>query len=224
MPDEILPRLNVLLAVKSCAGDISAGHNECIRQTWGRHIPPGVTLRFYVGHGTIPLQMDEVRLDCPDGYYSLPEKTRAILRLAIQFEWDFIFLADTDSFIRPERLLASGFERFDLMGYFGARRLGVRTNEGWAWPSGGAGYWLSVKAARIIAQAELDPKDTAEDRQIGQILGPHIASGAIKASNQLGYTASESDINGTTYHYCARGFNRDYDPRWMKRLYKRFYP
>lgn len=215
---------SILIAVKSCAADVSAGHNQTIRETWGqmvrRHGAAGPL--FFVGAGTMPLQDDEVRVDAPDGYYGLPQKTCAILRW-MGPTYSFVYLCDTDTFVRPELLMHSGFQQFDLTGLFFPRVPGQRGADGYyAWPSGGGGYWLSAKAAAIIA-AHTEHSDWAEDRMVGQLLGPHIASGALKAAARRDYGAPDNTPNLVTAHFCARGMQRDYDPKWMRKLYGKFY-
>ncbi len=225
--------MNVLIAVKSCERDISKGYNQTIRDTWGRFVK-GAALKFFVGRCTVPLKADEVRVGAPDDYWSLPEKTCAILRWSARPTpgiglsrpgYDFVYLCDTDTFVRPELLLKSGFEAFDLVGLFYPRvPNGQKDAEGfYAWPSGGGGYWLSAKAAAIIA-AHHDHTDWAEDRMIGQILGPHIASGMLKVSSRRDYGEPTGNMqNLITAHFCAHGMQREYDPEWMRRLYKKFY-
>jgi SAM-dependent methyltransferase len=215
----------ILIAVKSCEADIAAGHNQCIRDTWGKHIESqDVSLRFFPGRGNGCLQADEVRVDAPDDYLGLPRKTCAIVRYAQGLGFDFIFLCDTDTFVRPELLLASGFENFDLMGYFGNRIPGQQEGDGYyAWPSGGGGYWLSVQSMPYIAENQ-DFSEWAEDRQVGQLLGPHIASGKLKAVNSKVYGAPIEWDHLVTAHYESQILKRKYDPQWMRALYKRFYP
>lgn len=216
-------RRRVLIALKSCAGDVSAGHNQVVRETWGRHVN-SADVMFFVGAGSIPLQQDEIRVDAPDGYYSLPQKTCAILRWATIGPYQFIFMCDTDTFVRPEKLLASGFEHFDLVGLFAPRHPGaISQPEGYyGWPSGGGGYWLSSRAAALIAQNN-EHKDWAEDRMVGQILGPHVKNGTLRADSRMDYGAPETNRNLITAHYCAKGMQRDYDPQWMRRMYRKFY-
>lgn len=212
----------MLLAIKSCAADILAGHNEVIRQTWGKHIQ-GATLRFFVGNSPVKLLPDEIRVDAPDGYEGLPRKVCAIVRWALVQKFNYLFLADTDTFVRPDILLASGVERHDITGYFAHRIPGKKDDEGYyAWPSGGGGYWMSAKAAEHVA-ANTSFEDWAEDRMVGQLLGPHIESGALTAINRKDYGAPDHTENLVTAHYESMIKNRKYDPMWMRRLYRKFY-
>lgn len=46
-------RLGVLVAVNSCWKDKSNGSNQAIRDTWGKNLPPGWDLRFFLGGKTM---------------------------------------------------------------------------------------------------------------------------------------------------------------------------
>jgi hypothetical protein len=214
--------LRILLAVKSCRRDAESGANQAIRETWGSGLDD---LRFFVGVGShtkpfFPAEADTLILDCGDSYEDLPRKTRGILKFAIERAGrEFIFLCDTDSYIIPWKLLASGFERFDLMGHIGGN---LENGKYFPWPSGGAGYWLSSRAARIVVDAPVT-NEVAEDRMVGQILGPHILDGGLAALNHPGYHRIYPDDEwrtDITTHFCARGMGRTYDPEWMRRRYR----
>lgn len=232
--------MRLLIGVKSCHRDMANGFNQAIRDTWAKHIPLGVDFRFFMGHGNTMPQADEVILDCPDDYMSLPHKTRAILRWSLAQGYDFIFLCDTDTFCMPERLLASGFENYDLTGLFNGK-IGVpRATEGdagpwqpadqsngatryWAWISGGNGYWLSCRAAQIVLDW-VGTGDWAEDRSIGQALGPHFQSGQLKALHHEDYGfCIDGDEFGCriSRHFCSRGMHRAFDRDWMYACHKR---
>lgn len=218
-----------LLASKSCQRDAGNGLNQTIRDTWGKDVQ-GADLKFFVGRGAIPLKDDEVKLDCADDYESLPHKTKAICKWMLERDYGFIFLCDTDTYVRPDRLLASGFEQYDFMGSFNGP-IGVPNamqEKYWAWCSGGNGYWLSRRAAELVADAQSDG-DWAEDRITGQILGPYIHRGELKAFSHDGYeyarSAGSSDerLTRITSHFCVHGrgpkFNLQLMQQWMVRKF-----
>jgi hypothetical protein len=215
----------LLLAVKSCQRDLEAGHHKTIRETWGQDLPD-VDLRFFVGRGA-PHMMDELSVDVPDDYDSLPVKTRAILNWSSTTgRYDHVFLCDTDTFLIPRKLMACGFQNWDYCGRFGkspavGTTFSTRDARGNAieqchpWASGGLGYFLSRKAAAIVAEAE--PMSWAEDLSVGQILGPRIQSGEITATDIDGFDA------GISWHYPAHRLGWDKDakvPLWMKKMYE----
>lgn len=213
----------LLLAVKGCERDASNGFHQAMRETWVKDVQ-GADVRFFVGGGSLSLKEDEVRLPCPDDYLSLPHKTRAILQWALDRDYDFVFLCDTDTYVIPDRLLASGFEDYDLVGLFNGRIGAPNATEGryWAWISGGNGYWLSNRAARVIAERQHDG-DWAEDRITGQALGPYFHSGEFTAFSHVDYgfhTDGEHLRTRITSHYCTRGLHRSFDPEWMRSRYR----
>lgn len=227
--------MKLLLAIKGCERDASLGLHQAIRETWGANVN-GADLRFFVGRGNRDLCADEIRVECGDDYMSLPAKTRAILRWFLDRDYDFIWLGDTDTYVVPERLLTSGFENYDLTGLFNGP-IGVpRATEGdagpwkpsdqsngatryWAWISGGNGYWLSRCAAQVVVESETHySADWAEDRTVGQVLGPYFQRGELRALNHDDYgfvTDSDEYLCRITRHFCTRGMHREFNKAWM---------
>ena len=212
--------LKLLTAVKSCVRDERNGANRAIRETWGEGLD---NLRFIVGqrpNGDPPFHFpaDVLQLACPDDYHGLPRKTRAILDFSLGAARDFTFLCDVDTFVRPDRLLASGFQQYDLTGMIGGN---LEAGKYFPWPSGGAGYWLSRKAAQIVVNSP--PSDEwAEDRMIGQILGPHITAAEITAFNHPGYHRVFRDdplACDVTMHFDGKGRKKDYTPKWQYEMW-----
>lgn len=123
----------------------------------------GADLKFFLGRGTADHQ-DEVILDVGDDYQSLPQKMQAMCQWARAHHYDFIFKSDDDSYVVPARLMASGFQQHDYTGR-------VRGPSG-PFPApycSGFGYWLSAKAAAVIADCKLNG-DQAEDRMVANTL------------------------------------------------------
>jgi hypothetical protein len=189
--------MRLLIAVKSCQKDKQAGYHQAIRETWGKTLPKGVDLLFFVGGTTPPpnLEKDERYLPVSDGYWESWPKAHAILRYAIQKSYDFSLLCDTDTYIVLPELMRSGFESYDYCGawinppgavfgkvyppfYTGYYHFLVSPS--YAWASGGHGYILSKTAAKIAAAA-LPLCGEGEDFFVGCTLGPFIMSGEIKA-------------------------------------------
>jgi hypothetical protein len=222
--------MRTLIAVKSCWRDLTRGDHSHIRNTWGRdawHIPFDV--RFFTGVRSVPwfTLEDEIHLDCPDDYDSLPYKTRAILGWSIDQGYDHTFLCDTDTYIIPQLLATCGYQNYDIAGRFGAMpALGTTFNYRDArgtypnchpWPSGGVGYFVSKLAAKLIVASE--PKVWAEDMYVGQVLGPLIGAGEIKGIDIPNF---EGVI---AWHFPRREYgNKCYDPAfgWMQKMYKEY--
>lgn len=176
-----MSKLTVL--VKSCQRDKKLGFHDAIRFTWGKDLVAlGVDVKFMMGGVGYDRISDEVNLnDCPDGYMDLPEKTRQICNWAVLNPVGYIFLCDTDTLVRAERLALLPWEQYDYAGGFkgGQAEVGKRfsyrdgymvSEELWPWASGGYGYFLSPRAQAAVAGTP--PMVWAEDMYVGQVIGP----------------------------------------------------
>lgn len=218
--------MKLLIAVKSCMRDWMAGHHEVIRKTWGQDAYPLADLQFFYGDGAgwmLGSDFDEQHLQVPDNYLSLPYKTKAICSWSLIREYDYTFLCDTDTYTIPSKLVRSGFEKYDYSGRFG-RQPAVGTTFHYRdqygdyplchpWASGGVGYFLSKKAAEVIAINT--PNVWAEDMFVGQCIGPHVQAGTL--------TASDIPIEcESAWHFPRRSYNNEsYDLKygWMEKMY-----
>ena len=209
--------MRLLLGVKSCQRDLEKGCHETIRRTWGRDVHDA-DLCFFIGRGT-PTKSDEVSIDAPDDYDSLPQKTREILRWSLGRGYEFTFLCDTDTFLIPRTLMSCGFESYDVAGKFctghpvGGLPFDYKDERGeyrgvYSWPSGGRGYFVSAKAARVIVDTE--PHVWADDMYVGQVIGPWVQGGVLKAVNL------ENFVGRISWHYPRSHFVVDYLAGWMK--------
>ena len=114
-------------------------------------------------------------LPVSDAYEALPNKTRGICRWAAEHQYDFLFTCDDDTYVVPERLLASNFEHHDYSGRFRG------PSGGYPAPyCSGFAYWLSKRALCIVAEQPLTA-DRADDRWIGNVLHEAGIKGALDA-------------------------------------------
>ena len=215
----------LLVAVKSCNQHLDLGYHQKIRETWGKDAKAlGIETRFFLGGGMGKNESDEVRLDCPDDYHSLPWKTKAICMWATGKVFDNLFLCDTDTFIVPSKLLACGFEAYDYVGkidrpfgetfpYIAIDREGQKTSYPDCFPyaSGGYGYFLSRKAFTIIA--DIQPMGWAEDLHVGNALGVLYNTGEITMLNTWAGQYS--------WHFPSHIYNSGYDLKfgWLDKMY-----
>ena len=218
----------VLIAVKSCHDDLDKGCHQTIRETWGKYIVDP-TLRFFQGRtsgfecNVIDEIQDVVILPVLDDYDHLPFKTKEILEYSLSAGYDYTFLCDVDTFLIPSKLLQTDFQNYDYSGRFGSEPKigttfsykdgrGIRHEHCHPWASGGFGYFLSRKAAQIVVDTE--SKMWAEDMMVGDILGPKIISGEIKAADLQHFE------NEASYHYPAHrfGWNRQRMQEWMREM------
>ena len=113
-------------------------------------------------------------------------KTYYFLKWAIEnIEFDYIFKCDDDTYVDINKLLSYDFQNRDYVGFNMKYCLGDRFNKGkWLnYASGGAGYFLSKKAASIVVEEFDFSKDiikTSEDATVGQVLSRN----SIKLHNE----------------------------------------
>jgi len=90
----------------------------------------------------------------PSDYLSLPQRTRAFCQWAIaRDDWDYLFKCDDDTYVSISRLV-----RYPLT----ADYIGAEWRPGVGYASGGAGYFLSRRAAEVVAE-HLTRKEGPED-------------------------------------------------------------
>lgn len=101
-----------------------------IRETWLRGLPAEVDYKFFYGtnlrrtsgkYERIPSGLraplaDEVYLPCGDNYTENPAKMKAICNYAASFNYDHLLRCDDDTFIYPDRLLATDWAQHDYSG------------------------------------------------------------------------------------------------------------
>lgn len=190
---------DVLIAIPTCEADKPM--EDTIRRTWGKDLQST--------HGAHVLEIvffSGKTLGVPDDYDSLPIKIKAICQWAASQTYQWMLKADTDTYIWLDRIMASGFEHYDYSGYCNPK---FPDAENYA--SGGAGYWLSRRATRIIANAELT-EDTAEDRWVGKTL--YDAGIRLHRNPNHAHGRHDEANSGEllTLHPC--------DVRWMEELHR----
>ena len=179
--------MDLLIAVKSCQAHRS--YHQAIRDTWGRYFPQVI---FFMGDGHGHEVEDEVSLNCPDDYMSLPTKTKHILSWSLTYrDFAHVYLCDNDTFVQPSRFANLEYQNYDYSGYmnklcpvgetaFYKDHIGVWPNCH-PWTSGGVGYFLSSRAATAVS--EQTPDVWAEDLWVGQVIGPEIQAGRFTGSH-----------------------------------------
>jgi hypothetical protein len=105
---------------------------------------------------------DILMLKVPDTYSTLPQKTRALCQWAItQPDWDYLFKCDDDTYISIPRFV----NYRPTADYIGSRTRG----KGLLYAHGGAGYFLSRRAAEIVAE-NVTNLEGWEDHDVGLAL------------------------------------------------------
>jgi hypothetical protein len=183
--DHRFPR--VLIGILSCHQRTPGPQAQ--RQTWIKEaVRLGIEYRFFLGglpqttavdprrpaevrargESRIKLLYDQVFLDVPDTYPQLPQKTRALIRWAYERGYDFVFKCDDDTYVCPDRLLKSGFEKSSYSGFVRTTSIFGKGKEV-EHAQGGAGYWLSRKTMELVLWND-ETMEGAEDINIARLL------------------------------------------------------
>lgn len=190
------------MSARITVGIVSAYDNEekrdACRETWLSKMPEEIDYVFLVGMPHLScwqMQMDAMCLPCPDDYPSLPQKTRLFCRWFVQnTKHEYLFKCDDDTYVRLDRLAAmpSGLDY-----------CGGRIDRDRPYLSGGAGYLLSRRAAKIVADRMVELTG-AEDL----LVGGHLRSAGIKpvfdprfSWNEAKAPTPENEVIST--HYCS---------------------
>ena len=141
--------MKMLIGIITCHAHTQ--FQQAIRDTWLSQVPSAVDVRFFSGAGaTREPKDDEVFLNVPDDYFSIPEKAQAMFKWAFDSGYDFAAKVDNDVVLSPEKWLASGFEQYD---FIGPRNLNGKVEE--IHTPWGFFYILSRKAIKLVIEAAL---------------------------------------------------------------------
>jgi len=191
-------------------GDLSVEENESFKQSWESReaifrekilIDPDVS--------KIVLKEDEIILNAPDGYKYQTYKFREICHWALKHNYDYVFQILTDTFVVPDRLIASGFEKYDYIGTANAERTAI---------GGGPGIWLSSKTLQFLAESPVTL--WYYDGWIGDVMSRN----GIKLTHDPRYTNLGQDVpprkdnDAITSHIANSPIV--YDPQQMFELYE----
>lgn len=145
--------MKLLIAIVTCHKDKQANQRE--RETWLKDST--IDYKFFLGQPVETGLSDEIYLNVPDDYSSLPYKVKESFRWALDAGYDFIYKCDSDTYVNIQRLLDSGFENYDFTGHLKESYI-----------QGGPGYWISSKAARLTLDVVVD--HWAEDLWVSRIM------------------------------------------------------
>ncbi len=148
-----------------------ADRRSLCRETWIPEVKRyGHAVYFLMGLPELErpiVDNDLALLRCPDTYPTLPQRTRRFCEwaLSLDWHWDMLLKADDDSYFAPKRLNALA-QKVD------GDYVGVGYHPQMPYHSGGDGFFLSRKAATIIAH-ELRSESGAEDALVGGLMNSH---------------------------------------------------
>lgn len=154
----------IALAIKSCHryAERRAAQQETWLQTWPHDF------YYLIGKPYATPVADALHCDVSDAFADIAPKILHACRYALEQNTEHLVVCDDDTYIRPERLLASGFEKFD---YFGFLRVSLLDyNKGIPYAQGSC-YTLSARAMeRIVLAADIMQPGIIDDGAVGQAL------------------------------------------------------
>jgi hypothetical protein len=164
---------------------------------------------------------DEIVVDAGDGREDFPNKTRAARAWATKNGFGYTFHCCHDTYVIAERLLVVNYEQFDCLGYFMFDMHRLCKTENIQFPQGGAGYWLSPKAATVVENST--PPDwvgVAEDVFVGNAL---LHTPGVVCAHDEGYfprrnleeTIPTQDVGPSAYKTFHLSFWDDRKPKYM---------
>ena len=117
--------MNILIAIASC--EAHAERAKVCVETWAKTWDGP----YYMQRGLAPDQaaiynepinlcvhvFDGRKLNVGDEYKDLPAKIQAICGWALKRKYGWLLKVDTDTFVWIDRIMASGFEKFDYRGF-----------------------------------------------------------------------------------------------------------
>ena len=160
--------MKLVIGLLSCVKDNA--RDELVRQTWMKKATELAIPVYFLRGGTSEFCQDGDTLyfPVPDDYHCLPQKTRAWMKWATEnTDADVVVKGDNDTFISAERLIIFATEHASV------ELWGNEPGGRWrGYPSGGAGYGVSRRAATILAEHMTSPSGP-EDVIATQTLKAH---------------------------------------------------
>ena len=159
--------MHIALAIKSCHKYHArrAAQQETWLKDWEHDF------YYLLGNPTPanggPVLTDVLSCDVSDAFADIAPKVQYACKYALEQNTDFLVIADDDTYLRPERLLISGFEKHDYMGFM--RTSGLAYNADIPYAQGSC-YTLSARAMEFIATSPVMQPGIIDDGAVGQAL------------------------------------------------------
>ena len=164
-PKKVRPQAGKRIVIGIISAQCLEERREQCRQTWILDLAAysDIDHVFVIGSTDIaaPERVDDVlHVPCPDDYDSLPQKVGWLAAWASETcGASYLFKCDDDTYVSVHRLAALELWDRDYVG---------SENRGYA--QGGAGYFLSRRAAEIVARDLRRFKTGYEDELVGRVL------------------------------------------------------
>ena len=160
--------MKLVIGLLSCQAHDA--RDDLVRQTWLKKATELAIPVYFLRGGASEFCQDGDTLyfPVPDDYNCLPQKTRAWMKWATEnTDASAVEKSDNDTFIAVDRLIDFATEHANVE--FWGNEPGGRWR---GYPSGGAGYGVSRRAATILAEHMIAPSG-AEDVIATQVLKAH---------------------------------------------------
>ncbi len=196
--------MKIVVGIMTCQG--AYARQAAVRDTW---LASGTSVQplFLVGRPGKRVEVvgDTCYLDCDDSYEDASSKTLAFLRFCLErLDFDYLFRCDDDAYVDLTRLASVPLDGADYAGspcqesaWDRQRHVGkcrdkskeAPASEPWIgpWMTGGAGYWLSRRAAEVVVARgpAFLPGRIHEDKAIGDCLRHDLREGGILVEREL---------------------------------------
>jgi hypothetical protein len=161
--------MRLFIGIESCS--MHRYSQQAVRETWLQNCL--VDYKFFLsspeaGPRPTPVE-DEILFPVKDGWNQMLRKFCLEIDWVLARDYDYFFRCHTDTYVHVPRLLASGFEQNDYIGWGQETAL-------FPFCYGGAGFWLSKKAMLFLQETLRKDywvqkmSNSTEDYDIGRIL------------------------------------------------------
>lgn len=157
-----------IVAIKSCI-KYEPRRAACL-QTWLPELD-WADFFFITGNPTPgmggPTITDTLACNVSDEFANIAPKIRCACMYALDNNAEHLFVCDDDTYVRSDRLLQSGFQKHDYVGFLRVGPLGYNGDVPYAQ---GSAYWLSARAMELIILSPEMREGVIDDGAVGRAL------------------------------------------------------
>lgn len=147
--------MKLLVTINSCHA--YRHRRDAVRDTWLKHLSPDTSYFFYLGEGDTELEPGVLRMPYEDTREANTHKTHHAFAQALQnYEFDWLFRVDDDTFVVPERIPSLFWEPK-------AEMIGGDLMWPWGWGTGGAGLLFTRRLIEHMVTAGVGDMGGAGD-------------------------------------------------------------
>lgn len=157
------------ILIKSCQK--YAARRKACRETWLKRceIPYVFVVADPLGRVWKTTETDVLVVEhIDDGFKNIAPKVKHGLEYVLGQGADMVFVCDDDTYVETDRLAAAMPVGQDYVGYLRVEGLGPETL--WTPYASGSAYWLSQKAAELVAASPAMMPGIIDDGAVGRVL------------------------------------------------------